>query len=199
MAKATKAAAPLKSAAAPVKKAAKPAAAGNSDANGLKDLLLDELKDIYWAEKHITKALPKMKKAATSSGLANAFDQHLAVTQNQIARLEQVFEILGEKARAKKCDAMEGIVQEGQGLMGELPKGTAVMDAGLIAAGQKVEHYEIATYGTLVQWAKTLGLNDVADLLAQTLAEEKEADVLLTELAESAINLDAEAEPSEEE
>lgn len=197
MAKATKAAAPVKQAAA-VKKAAKPAA-GTSEANGLKDLLLDELKDIYWAEKHITKALPKMKKAASSSGLANAFDQHLAVTQNQITRLEQVFEILGQKARAKKCDAMEGIVQEGQGLMGELPKGTAVMDAGLIAAGQKVEHYEIATYGTLVQWAKTLGLNDVADLLAQTLAEEKEADVLLTELAESAINLDAETEPSEEE
>ncbi len=197
MAKTTKAATPLK-AVAPVKRAAKPAA-GTSEANGLKDLLLDELKDIYWAEKHITKALPKMKKAASSSGLANAFDQHLAVTQNQIARLEQVFEILGEKARAKKCDAMEGIVQEGQGLMGELPKGTAVMDAGLIAAGQKVEHYEIATYGTLVQWAKTLGLNEVADLLAQTLAEEKEADVLLTELAESAINLDAEAEPSEEE
>src|SRR6476661_1071741 len=160
----------------------------------LKELFVDELKDIYWAEKHLTKALPKMKKAATSEELANAFDEHLAVTEEQIGRVEQVFELLDMTARAKKCEAMDGLVKEAQALIEELPKGSAVIDAGLIIAAQKVEHYEIAAYGSLVQLAKTMGENEVADLLQQTLDEEKEADQTLTELAVSGINIGAENE-----
>ncbi|HWJ29236.1 MAG TPA: ferritin-like domain-containing protein [Flavisolibacter sp.] len=166
-----------------------------SEETMLNELFVDELKDIYWAEKHLTKALPKMKKAATSQELANAFDQHLTVTQNQVERLEQVFEMLDMAARAKKCDAMEGLVREAQELIEELPKGSAVIDAGLIIAAQKVEHYEIAAYGSLVQLAKTMGENEIADLLQQTLDEEKQADQLLTELAVSGINMSAEKEP----
>lgn len=166
-----------------------------SDETMLRELFVDELKDIYWAEKHLTKALPKMKKAATSQELANAFDQHLAITEGQIERLEQVFEILEMPARAKKCDAMEGLVSEAQSLIEELPKGTAVIDAGLIIAGQKVEHYEIAAYGSLVQLAKTMGENEIADLLQETLDEEKQADQMLTEIAVSGINMSAEKEP----
>jgi ferritin-like metal-binding protein YciE len=168
-----------------------------SEETMLRELFIDELKDIYWAEKHLTKALPKMKKAATSEELANAFEEHLEVTQGQIERVEQVFELLEMTPRAKKCDAMEGLVKEAQSLMQELPKGSAVIDAGLIIAGQKVEHYEIAAYGSLVQLAKTMGENEIADLLQQTLDEEKEADQLLTELAVSGINLTAENEPEE--
>src|SRR6478672_9204918 len=168
-----------------------------SEETMLKELFVDELKDIYWAEKHLTKALPKMKKAATSEELANAFDEHLAVTEEHVARVEQVFEMLEMTARAKKCEAMDGLVQEAQNLMEELPKGTSVRDAGLIIAAQKVEHYEIAAYGSLVQLAKTMGENEVADLLQQTLDEEKEADQLLTELAVSGINIGAENEPEE--
>jgi ferritin-like metal-binding protein YciE len=168
-----------------------------SEETMLRELFVDELKDIYWAEKHLTKALPKMKKAATSEELANAFEEHLEVTQGHIERVEQVFELLEMTARAKKCEAMEGLVKEAQNLMQELPKGSAVIDAGLIIAGQKVEHYEIAAYGSLVQLAKTMGENEVADLLQQTLDEEKEADQLLTELAVSGINLTAESEPEE--
>jgi ferritin-like metal-binding protein YciE len=170
---------------------------GKSEETMLKELFVDELRDIYWAEKHLTKALPKMKKAATSEELANAFDEHLAVTEEHVARVEQVFEMLEMTARAKKCEAMEGLVVEAQNLMEELPKGTAVRDAGLIIAAQKVEHYEIAAYGSLVQLAKTMGENEVADLLQQTLDEEKEADQLLTELAVSGINIGAENEPEE--
>lgn len=165
-----------------------------SEETMLRELFLDELKDIYWAEKHLTKALPKMKKAATSQELANAFEQHLTVTQGQIGRIEQVFEMLEMPARAKKCEAMDGLVTEAQNLMDELPKGTAVRDAGLIIAAQKVEHYEIAAYGSLVQLAKTMGETDIADLLHETLEEEKEADQLLTELAVSGINISAENE-----
>jgi len=168
---------------------------GKSDATMLKELFLDELKDIYWAEKHLTKALPKMAKAATSEELSNAFTQHLKITQGQVERLEQVFEALDMTARAKKCEAMEGLVEEAQNLLEELPKGSAVRDAGLIIAGQKVEHYEIAAYGSLVQLAKTMGENEVANLLQQTLNEEKQADQLLTELAVSGINIGAENEP----
>jgi ferritin-like metal-binding protein YciE len=168
-----------------------------SDQTMLKELFVDELKDIYWAEKHLTKALPKMKKAATSEELANAFDQHLTVTEGHIQRLEEVFEILDMAARAKKCEAMEGLVSEGQNLMDELPKGTAVRDAGLIIAAQKIEHYEIAAYGSLVQLAKTMGQNDIAELLQETLDEEKEADQLLTEIAVSGINISAEGEPED--
>ena len=171
--------------------------AAKSDETMLRELFIDELKDIYWAEKHLTKALPKMKKACTSEELANAFDQHLTVTENQIGRIEQVFEMLDMAARAKKCEAMEGLVEEAQSLMEELPKGTMVRDAGLIIAAQKVEHYEIAAYGSLVQLAKTMGENEIAELLQQTLDEEKEADQLLTELAVSGINIGAESEPEE--
>jgi ferritin-like metal-binding protein YciE len=177
--------------------ASKGASSQKSEETMLKELFIDELKDIYWAEKHLTKALPKMKKAATSEELANAFDEHLAVTEEQIGRLEEVFEMLDMTPRAKKCEAMEGLVEEAQGIIEDLPKGTAVRDAGLIIAGQKVEHYEIAAYGSLVQLAKTMGENDIAELLQQTLDEEKEADQTLTELAVSGINISAENEPEE--
>ena len=165
-----------------------------SEETMLRELFIEELKDIYWAEKHLTKALPKMKKAATSEELAAAFDEHLAVTQEQVVRVEQVFEMLEMTARAKKCEAMDGLVKEAQQIIEDLPKGSAVIDAGLIIAAQKVEHYEIAAYGSLVQLAKTMGENDIADLLQQTLDEEKEADQLLTELAVSGINISADNE-----
>lgn len=168
------------------------------DRTMLTELFLDELKDIYWAEKHLTKALPKMQKAASSEELSSAFDDHLSVTEEQISRLEEVFEILDIPARGKKCEAMDGLVREGQQVMEELPKGTSVRDAGLIISAQKIEHYEIAAYGSLVQLAKTIGRQDVAELLQQTLDEEKEADQLLTELAESGINISAESEDSSE-
>lgn len=168
-----------------------------SEETMLKELFLDELKDIYWAEKHLTKALPKMQKGSTSEELANAFADHLTATEGHIERVEQVFDMLDMPARAKKCEAMSGLVEEAQSLMEELPKGTAVRDAGLIIAAQKVEHYEIAAYGSLVQLAKTMGENEIADLLQQTLDEEKEADQLLTELAVSGINISAENEPEE--
>jgi ferritin-like metal-binding protein YciE len=160
----------------------------------LLELFVDELKDIYWAEKHLTKALPKMKKAATSQELANAFEEHLGVTEGQIGRLESVFELLGIPARAIKCEGMEGLVKEGSKVMEDTPKGSSVRDAGLIISGQKIEHYEIAAYGSLVQLAKTMSRNDIAELLQQTLEEEKEADQLLTELAVSGININADNE-----
>lgn len=169
------------------------------EANGeskslLETFFIDELKDIYWAEKHLTKALPKMKKATTSKELASAFQEHLDVTQGHITRLEEVFELMGQKAQAKKCDAMEGIVKEGEGVIEDTEKGTATRDAGLIFAAQKVEHYEIATYGTLAQLANNLGRKDVAKLLHDTLNEEKQADKALTVLAVSHINAMAEQE-----
>jgi ferritin-like metal-binding protein YciE len=163
----------------------------------LKELFVEELKDIYSAEKQLTKALPKMAKAATSEELANAFENHLAQTEEQIGRVEQVFELLEMAARAKKCEAMAGLVQEGQQAIEDTDEGTATRDAALIIAGQKVEHYEIASYGSLVQLAKTIGLGDAAEILQQTLDEEKETDVLLTELAVSSININAENEPEE--
>lgn len=173
--------------------------ATKSEQTMLRELFLDELKDIYWAEKHLVKSLPKMKRAATNEDLVAAFDEHLAVTENQVARLEQAFESLGVAARAKKCEAMDGLVKEAQNLIEELPKGSAVLDAGLIIAAQKVEHYEIAAYGSLVQLAKTMGEDEVAEILAETLAEEKETDEKLTELAVSSINIEAEEETEDEE
>jgi ferritin-like metal-binding protein YciE len=167
------------------------AVAAKSDAaQGLSDLFEDMLKDIYWAEKALTKALPKMGKNATSPELQSALQDHLAVTQEQVSRLEQVFEILGKPARAKKCAAMEGLIKEGEEIMQETEKGM-VRDAGIIAGGQKIEHYEIASYGTLVSFAKTLGEEEAAGLLEQTLNEEKEADEKLTEVAETAVNVGA--------
>lgn len=154
----------------------------------LRDLFLDELKDIYWAEKHLVKALPKMRRAATSEALATAFEDHLAVTQEQVARLEQVFELLGEKPRGKKCEAMEGLVKEAESVIEDTEEGSSTRDVGLIIGAQKIEHYEIASYGGLAQVAKTLGLNDIGNLLGETLEEEKETDQLLTNLAENNIN-----------
>lgn len=164
----------------------------------LKELFVEELKDIYWAEKHLTKALPKMKKAATSTELANAFEQHLAITQNQIGRVEQVFELMDMTPRAKKCEAMEGLVKEAEAVIEDTDKGSATRDVALIIAGQKVEHYEIATYGSLTQLAKTMGRDDIASLMQQTLDEEKQADQLLTQLAENGININASNEPESE-
>ncbi|GAC1596166.1 MAG: ferritin-like domain-containing protein [Ginsengibacter sp.] len=157
----------------------------------LEEFVIDELKDIYWAEKHLTKVLPKMMRAATSQELKTSFEEHLTVTQNHISRLEQAFEMLGKKPQAKKCDAMEGITKEGQSIIEDTEKGTMTRDAGLILAAQKVEHYEIATYGTLAQLARTLGNIKLADLLKETLDEEKEADEKLTMIAETTINVEA--------
>lgn len=160
----------------------------------LKELFVDSLKDIYWAEKSLTKALPKMSKAATSEDLKNAFNNHLEETQNQIARLESVFEIIGEKAQAKKCEAMAGLTKEAEGMISETDKGTETRDVALIMAAQKVEHYEIATYGSLATLAAQLGYDDAKELLGETLNEEKNADLLLTDIAVSHINEEAEME-----
>jgi ferritin-like metal-binding protein YciE len=162
----------------------------------LANFFAEELKDIYWAEKHLVKTLPKMKKAATTEELQQVFMDHLEVTKSQIERLENVFEILGKKAQAKKCEAMEGITKEAEEIIANTEEGTATRDVALIMAAQKVEHYEIATYGGLVSLAKTLGYDEIADILDQTLEEEKEADQLLTEVAENDINYEA-AEESE--
>lgn len=157
----------------------------------LRELFLDSLKDVYYAEKAITKALPKMQQAATSSELVNAFETHLQQTQGQIDRLLQVFESIGEDAEAKKCEAIEGLVKEAETIVSDTDEGTNTRDVGLIMAAQKVEHYEIATYGSLRQLAVTLGLNEAADLLQQTLDEEKQTDLLLTDIAENSINYQA--------
>lgn len=164
----------------------------------LADFFSDELKDIYWAEKHLVKTLPKMQKAATSEELKEAFADHLETTKGHVERLEEVFELLGKKAQAKKCDAMAGITEEGAGIIEETEKGTATRDVGLILAAQKVEHYEIATYGGLAQLARTLGYDEVADILETTLAEEKDADSLLTEIAENNVNYESSEEAEEE-
>jgi ferritin-like metal-binding protein YciE len=163
----------------------------------LQELFIEELRDIYWAEKHLVKALPKMEKATSSEQLAQAFADHLAVTQEQVSRLEQVFELMGEKARGKKCDAMEGLVKEAESVIEDTEEGTATRDVALIIAAQKVEHYEIAAYGGLATLAKTLGKTEVAQLLGQTLEEEKETDELLTQLAENNINQSASQEEVE--
>jgi len=173
----------------------KPAAAsGKIENSEFHEFFVDEIKDIYWAEKHLVKALPKLKKAATSPELAAAFDQHTQETNSHIATLEQVFELLGEKAQAKKCDAMEGLLAEATSIIEDTDKGTLIRDAGLILAAQKVEHYEIATYGTLVVFARNMGQSEVADLLQGTLDNEKATDVILTEIAVNSINEPAAAE-----
>ena len=158
----------------------------------LNDLFLDTLKDIYFAEKHILKALPKMAKAAQSDKLRAAFERHHGETEGQVERLEQVFQLLDKPARAKTCDAIQGILDEGKEIMDEY-KGSEALDAGLIAAAQAVEHYEISRYGTLKQWALQLGMTDAARLLDETLQEEKKTDVSLTSLAEAKVNLAAAA------
>jgi ferritin-like metal-binding protein YciE len=162
----------------------------SKQADALRELFEDSLKDIYWAEKALVKAIPKMVKNATSDELVNALEDHLAVTKEQVSRVEEVFTILGKVARAKKCDAMEGLIKEAESIMEETEEGV-IRDAGIILAGQKVEHYEIASYGTLHAFAKILGENQVAALLEQSLNEEKEADTTLTTVAESSVNIAA--------
>lgn len=153
----------------------------------LENLLIDQLRDLLSAEKQITKALPKMAKATSTEELRAAFEEHLAQTQGQIDRLEQAFEILGHSARAKKCVAMEGLIEEGKEHLEEEME-PSVMDAALIASAQKVEHYEIASYGSARTWAEEIGQPEVAKLLQATLDEEAETDRKLTKLAESLIN-----------
>jgi len=159
-------------------------------ASGLRDFFEDAVKDIYWAEKALTKAIPKMSKNATSDELAAALDDHLSVTEEHVQRLEQVFEMLGQAPKAKKCEAMEGLIKEGDSILEDTKPGP-VRDAGIIAACQKIEHYEIATYGTLATHARILGEDDIVALLEQTLEEEKEADHNLTQVAENSINFEA--------
>lgn len=160
----------------------------------LKELFIEELKDIFWAENHLLQALPKMKEAATSTELKNAFEEHLQTTRNQVERLKEVFNMLGEQAQGKECEAMKGLNKEAEGIIQDTEAGTATRDVALIIAAQKVEHYEIATYGALAQLGRTLGLLEVATLLDITLEEEKETDHLLTTIAEEHINYQAKEE-----
>lgn len=158
----------------------------------LDDLFEDTLKDIYYAENKILKALPKMAKAAQSEELKDAFEKHLKQTEGQVTRLEQVFRMIDVPARGKKCEAIEGIIEEGAEIMKEF-KGAPALDAGLVSAAQAVEHYEIARYGTLKRWAEQLSLEKAVSLLDETLEEEKQTDESLTELADSMVNEQAEA------
>ena len=157
----------------------------------LKEFFLEQLQDIYWAEKKLVKTLPKLAEAAHSDELRAAFESHLTETQGHVGRVEQVFQLLGEEAEAKECPALKGIAEEGEEIIDETEEGSAQRDVGLIFAGQKAEHYEIATYGGLVQLAKEMGQEQIANLLGQTLAEEKKANEKLTELATSGINREA--------
>lgn len=166
--------------------------------SGLQEAFIDELRDAYDAEKQVLKALPKMVKAATSEKLRAAFKAHLTETQGQVERLEQVFESLDEKVRGKHCDGVAGIIEEGKSVMEE-DFDDQTMDACLIAAGQRVEHYEMAAYGTLVAWAQALGHTEAASLLEENLNEEKAADEKLTGLAEGGINQQAVAAGGDEE
>ena len=161
----------------------------------LKSLLIDELRDIYHAERQLVRALPKLAKAATSPDLREALESHLAETEEQVSRVEQAFELLNEAAKTKTCAGMMGIVEEGSELIKESDKGAA-LDAGIIAGAQRAEHYEMAAYGSLMAWARALGHDDVAELLSASLEEEKAADKKLTELAEAGLN-DAAAFASE--
>lgn len=162
----------------------------------LDDLFHDSLKDVYFAEKKILAALPKMAKAAQNEELQAAFEKHLTETEGQVERLEQVFEAIDAKPQGKQCPAILGIIEEGQEIMKEY-KGTPALDAGLLAAAQAVEHYEICRYGTLVTWAKELGMTEAAELLKETLAEEEATDEALTKLAKKAVNHEAYAEAAE--
>jgi ferritin-like metal-binding protein YciE len=165
----------------------------------LGELFVDQLKDIYWAEKKLVKTLPKLEEAATSPKLKQAFGEHLVQTQFHVSRLEKIFEMIGLEAEATKCPAMAGIVDEGEEIIDETTEGSSQRDAGLIFAGQKAEHYEIATYGGLSEIAETLGYRDIANILSETLSEEKQADVLLTEIAEGGVNERASQESGDDE
>lgn len=171
----------------------------NTEANGslLEEYFMDALKDIYWAEKALTKALPRMSRAATSKELKKAFDQHLVVTKKHVGRLEKIFQQMGRKAQAKKCEAMQGLIEESESIISETKNDTFTRDAALIISAQKVEHYEIAAYGGLAQLARTMNKKGIASTLATTLGEEKKTDELLTKIAEKSINVEAAGEEGE--
>jgi ferritin-like metal-binding protein YciE len=160
----------------------------------LEKFFISELRDIYNAEQQLLKALPEMQEAATTEELEDAFEHHYQQTKRQVKRLDKVFQTIEQKPEGKKCEAMEGLIKEAKRIISETKEGTMTRDAALIIAAQKVEHYEIATYGGLVELALTMGLNRAADLLEKTLAEEEDTDTLLTDIAEAHINIDAEEE-----
>lgn len=170
---------------------------GTARNSKLQTFFVDQLKDIYWAEQKLVKTLPKMEEAANSAELKQAFNSHLKETKNHVSRLEKVFQMVGEPAEGKKCLAMAGITDEGEEIIDDTEDNTAQRDVGLIFAGQKAEHYEIATYGGLVQLAKTLGYTDAAELMGVTLSEEKNADSKLTKIAEGSANVQAREEVRE--
>lgn len=159
--------------------------------SALHEFFLDGIKDIYWAEKHLVKTLPKMAKASSTEELRQAFETHLEQTKGHVQRLEEIFQLLGEKVQAKKCDGMEGLTKEGEKAIEETEEGTMTRDAALIVSAQKVEHYEIASYGSLAQLARTMGHDKAKEILGQILDEEKGTDEILTGLAESSINMEA--------
>lgn len=160
----------------------------------LQKFFIDQLKDMYWAENELLKGLTTMKRSSTTEELEDAFDNHYKQTERHIQRLEKVFKLVGRKAQGKKCEAMAGLLKEAESIIEETEEGSITRDAALIVAAQKVEHYEIATYGGLVQLALTMGLQRAAGLLDKTLKEEEETDELLTDIAEGHINIDAEKE-----
>lgn len=160
----------------------------------LHQFLIDGLKDIYWAENKLLKAIPKMQQEATTVQLEKTLGEHLEITKGQIERLDQIFDKLGVKASGKKCEGMAGLIEEGEDVIDETEEGSVTRDVGIIVSAQKIEHYEIAAYGGLAQLARTMGHDEVAELLDQTLQEEKEADRLLTEIAENDINYEASTE-----
>jgi ferritin-like metal-binding protein YciE len=170
----------------------------NENENNLQELLVEELRDLYHAEGQLLKALPKMTKVARSERLKEAFERHLEETEQHIERLERAFESLGEPVKGKKCQAMEGLIEEAKEIIEEHKDDANLIDAALICAAQKVEHYEIASYGTVCTWADLLGLDEVAEILKETLDEEKTTDELLSEIAESEINVEAVTAENEE-
>jgi ferritin-like metal-binding protein YciE len=172
------------------------AAKGNSQLN---QFFHEALKDLYWAEKELVKALPKMEEAATSEELKQAIGEHITQTEEHVTRLDQVFKMFGWNPQAKKCDAMQGLIEEGESILEETEEGSMTRDAAIIMAAQKIEHYEIATYGGLVQLAMTMGNDEASNILNITLEEEKETDQGLSAIAENSINWEAEQEGSEDE
>jgi ferritin-like metal-binding protein YciE len=184
--------------------AVKNGTAGKKDSTSSSSPLLekfftDMLKDIYWAEKHLVETLPDMQRAATTDELQEAFEDHLLATQKHVSRLEKVFKNLGKEPEAKKCEAMAGLVEEAKSIIKETKDGTMTRDVGLIIAAQKIEHYEIATYGSMVQLARTMDKEDIATILEKTLWEEEDTDQHLTQIAESSVNPMADEEGNEDE
>jgi len=180
----------------PVTKNSKPSTNGvkSSEGSYLQKFFVDQLKDIYYAEKELMKGIAEMKSASSTEELEDAFDNHLKQTERHIKRLEKVFQLIGKNPEGKRCEAMDGLLKEGRTIISETQEGTATRDAALIIAAQKIEHYEIASYGGLAQLAITMGMSRAADLLEKTLQEEEDTDLLLTDIAESYINVKAEQE-----